>query len=488
MTIRRLLGLTAIYGMGDVLLFGISYVAIIPILARSLSPEEYGIVAALASVGLLLLYLFQMGLPSAAFRYYFLYESPEERKGYLGSIWLVSLLSTLVLALAILGGGEGLWNRAIRNAPFSTYAKYVVWGAFFQVIIAFKSILLRAQERPKLFVLIDVSQFLTFLFLVYYFVAVLDQGVIGQVRAAFLTYAVFGTLSAGILCANVRLRLNRRHLPETARFAGPVLAGYLVSFFASRANVLIVQHYVAGAAVGFFALGQQLGNLIQMGFASFEKAWQPYFYSRQPAEAKDLLPRILLLASPVAMGAALALGLFAPELVRALAREPYEDAWMVAAIVAVGAMFIALSSIVNGGIYYAKRSGVSTLVSTIGAAVNMIACVLLARAWGAVGAAGAAVLSGGVTLVLMAVAMDRLFGASVNYARIANDLLVGFAVLAGGHLLLAHGSWTGSARLAVQAGALLVFSSFACLGRIQGQAGKTGILRHLYEALVAFRR
>jgi len=436
MTLRRLIGSVAVYSVGDFVLFGLSYLILIPVLTRYLSPDEYGVVATMTALSVLLLWVLQLGLPSAALRYYFLHESRQDRQAYFSTMWLFGLAISAMMAAGILTIGEPFWNLLIRNAPFEVYAGYVVWGAFFQVVFVFTSTLLRAQERPLLFVSLAVARFGCLVVLVVYHVTVWHLGAVGQVRAAFLTYAIFGVICTLILLRNLRLQFRVQYIGESLRFAIPILVGYLVGFFVDRGNVLILQYLTVGSAVGVFALGQQLSNLIVMASGSFEKAWQPFFYGQSLGNARVMLVRLSSMAVPAFMSLVLMLGLFAPEIIRVLSSAAYADAWIVLMISGMGAAFSAMSSILNLGIYYAKRSGFSTRITIIGAVVNVALNLILIPHWGIVGASLASVSSSIAILFLTNYGMHKFLSAPLDYIRLLSATALGIASLVLGSLFL----------------------------------------------------
>jgi O-antigen/teichoic acid export membrane protein len=426
--LRTLIKSTFVYGIGDVLLFGISYLVMIPMLTRYLSPEEYGVVATLNTLSVFLVAVLQLGLPSAAFRFWYLQPTRERQRSYLASIWLVAIAFTAVLAVALLTFARPIWDQFIARAAFNEYAPYIVWGAFFQVVIAFKSILLRALDRPRLYITVDICQFVTMLALVAYQVIVLHRGVMGQVQGVFLTLMIFAIISTIIVMTQCRLHFNREGILRTFQFAWPVVVGGLVSLIATRSTILITQCYVAGAAVGLFALGSQIGSLVQLAAASLEKAWQPYLYGRDPGEARHSLRGLLDLSAPIYTLVAMVLALFAPEVIGLLASRDYSSAWIIADIAAFGALCVALSSIVNGGLYYATRSGLSLVVTAIAAAANLLLCWVLIPRFGIVGAAMATAVAGAVSLTFMLVAVRGVFDSGINHKRVFGVVLFGLGL------------------------------------------------------------
>lgn len=455
--LSRLITSFAAYSLGDFMLFGLSYVVLIPVLTSHLSPEDYGIVATLTATSIMLVSIMQFGLPSTAMRYFFLYEEGHPRRSYFGTIWLLSLGVSGAMAFAAVGFGRPLWDSFIRNASFKTYAGYVIFGAFFQVVIVFRSVLLRAMERPRLYVALDVAQFLCVTVFVVYQVVILKQGALGQVRGSFYGYAVFSVISAWFLARHVRFRPQRQHIRTCLAFAFPIFLTYVIGFFVSRVNVLILQYFVVGGAVGIFALGQQLSNLIYMLSGAFDKAWQPFLYSSDPEKARQISALYIVFATPVYMTLALSMGLYAPEIIRLISPQSYQSAWSVVAISVFGMAFVALSSGSNGAIYYAKRSNVTAWITAFAALVNIGLNFLTIPKWGLVGAVWTSLFVGIVILVLSFWAMQRFFPTPLPYRRVIGTIGLGI-------VFLAAGSWFFNIHPLVSSPAAMVAKAAFLLG------------------------
>ncbi len=431
---RSMLKGAFVYGIGDVLLFGISYLLMIPMLTRYLTLEEYGVVATLSTFSVFLLAFFQLGLPSAGFRYWFLQTTPDRQKSYMTSIMLVGIVASGALASILLWFGRPIWEAAVTRAPFEQYAPYIVIGSALQVVIAFKSVLLRALNRPKLFISLDVCQFLFMLGSVAYQVMYLKRGVIGQVQGVFATQVLFACISLIVIVSICGVRISPDGLKQSFRFAWPVMASSVVTLFATRSTILFTQHFVAGAAVGLFALGAQIGSLVQMAAVSLEKAWQPFLYSRDPESARESLTRLLGIAAPAYTLVALALAVFSPQLIAVLAERQYDGAGPVAVIALFGALCVALSSIANGGLYYTTKSGISMLVTIASAITNIVLCWYLIPRYGIIGAAVATAIAGLVSLTLMLSALRAFFVIQLPYHRLFGTVGIGLII-----------SWIGSA-------------------------------------------
>jgi len=427
--LRRLISGFATYGLGDFVLFGLSYFVLIPTLTHQLVPEEYGIVSSLNAINIMLVSIMQFGLPSTVMRYFFLHPEGDERRNYFCSMWLFALLLSGLLSISFLMFGRSLWDSVIRIASFDTYAKYIVWSAFFQIPLLFSSVLLRAREKPRLYIALSIAQFACLTLLVVYHVAALKQGALGQVRGVFYTNAIFAVISTAVVLPYMRFQPKWRYVRGSVSYALPIFLSYLIGFFVKRANVLILQYFVVGSAVGIYGLGMQFSNLILMLSAAFEKVFQPFLYSLAPERASRVLSQYLRISVPFYMLTALGMGLFAPEILKMLSAQNYAEAWIVIAITGVGTAFVSISSAPASAIYYVRRSGAIAWVTAATAVVNVVLSFFVLPYWGMVGALWINLIVGAATLVLNLWFMQRYLPTQLNYYNMLSAIGLGIALL-----------------------------------------------------------
>ncbi len=223
----------------------------------------------------------------------------------------------------------------------------------------------------------------------------------------------------------------------------------VVALIATRSTILITQHFVTGAAVGLFALGSQIGSLVQMAAASLEKAWQPFLYSRDPDSARRSLRGLLSVAASAYTLIALILALFAPEIVAVLSTSEYAGAAVIACICLFGALCFALSSIANGGLYYTTKSGLSMIITVVAGGANVLLCWMLIPRFGVIGAAVSTALAGLVSLTLVFAAVSVTFRLQSARIRVFIPILLGLVL-----------SWVGLV-LSPYAGQPFAFPSLA---------------------------
>ena len=152
-------------------------VILLPVYTAYLTPAEYGIMTTVqAFVGVLQLIMI-LSLHGAVTRlYYDFIDKNEERKKYIGSIFLFILLFAGLLSISLLLLKPILSNLLFHNIPSEPFFLYMVLLSFLTGIIWMPLALLRVQERAWNFFIISLLKSLFILILSLYMVIGLEWG------------------------------------------------------------------------------------------------------------------------------------------------------------------------------------------------------------------------------------------------------------------------------------------------------------------------
>lgn len=150
--IKKLAGQTAVYGLSTIIGRVLNYL-LVPIYTRVLDESAYGTVVEWYSYIALFLVVLTYGLETAFFRYS---QDSTDKKRVFGTS-LTSIVSTSLLFLVIVF----MFINPISSAlQYSLHAEYVVYFAlilFFDAINTIPFANLRAENKPKKFVIIKLT-------------------------------------------------------------------------------------------------------------------------------------------------------------------------------------------------------------------------------------------------------------------------------------------------------------------------------------------
>jgi O-antigen/teichoic acid export membrane protein len=146
-----------VYAAGLVLRRGLSIVTL-PVLARTLTQADFGIVALLGTVRDLLTVVLELGVPNAAARFFYDCGSAEERRRLFGTLTILVMGAAIAGAGLALAVGPVLWPRAVPGVPFHPYVSLTVATVFFMMASVVPRSIFRVTGRVPLFMTLSVAQ------------------------------------------------------------------------------------------------------------------------------------------------------------------------------------------------------------------------------------------------------------------------------------------------------------------------------------------
>jgi O-antigen/teichoic acid export membrane protein len=421
---RRLTRDSIVYGIGTFSGKAVGLI-LLPVLARSLSRTDYGVLDVLWSLGAGIAGILVLGLDGAAVRLFF-DERIRDRAGLLGT-WRAILAGTAAfsgvgLLLAAPAIGDAVLGSRADLGP--VYAMALIVPA--SLVSSFVTTVLRATGRPTAFAVVSVLTFLV------YGVGVIGLAATGRatVASTMTTWAVslIVASAAGLVALRANAfgsvsRENAAHLLRYGLPLAPVLAVTLANDFVQRAILFAA---AGPAEVAQLTVALRFASVLALGVTAFQLAWQPRIFAMGTSELALRrigldCRRFLALAS----GGAIVLASAMPIAVPIVAGEPYRDAlptvgWCVAAALVGAAYAMAIS-----GSLIAQRPADVTRSTALGIAVAVVANLVLAPRFGSVGTGAALVAGQAVATGLAIVASGRAQPFPGPWSRSAISVAVG---------------------------------------------------------------
>lgn len=323
---RPLVSDTIVYGLGIAVsrFFGI---IVTPLLTWVFAPNEFGVIDTIVVTTALLPPLLSLNLESALLRYYHEAQPGRERRR------LISTVIGTVLLLSFLAGGICLltfqWIGRIlfQSSTYNLVIITAVMGTILQLLGAMFLWLLRLERRRRAFLGVAFITVASNLAMIVLFVVVMRIGVIGFFLALLISALAQCVVASWILRHEFELSLSFETLIRCLRFSIPIMPGMWISslmLFLSRFTLL---SYSNLTQVGLFGVAYKIATLVLFIFMPFQMAWQPFSMAVMRLDnAKTIyanVARYVFLALSLIMFATV---LFAPEIVRVVAGQPYQDA------------------------------------------------------------------------------------------------------------------------------------------------------------------
>jgi O-antigen/teichoic acid export membrane protein len=425
--VRKLVGASAIYGLGSVLTRGLNFL-LLPLYTRYLGPAEYGTVALAVSCTVILGMVYPLGLHSAITRAHYSTPDPEERKDRAGMLWAAMVLAAAGMALVLDRVGAGLAAILLPKVPFDPYLRLTIWTAFLGMLGLAPLVLLQVRQRAVAYVALSLAGALTTALLIVKLV----------VRTRRAEGYLWGALGGAALMAIPYVLITLRHvrpvwrrgvlLPALA-YSLPLVPHAVAGWVLEMSDRAILTRFVPLAEVGVYAFGYQLGAAMGLLTSAFNAAWVPFLFGALQAEGEAANPRLARLVTYYAwllLFAGLGWALLAKHAIPLLGGPSFHEASRVTPWVIGGYVCSGLYLIPTNLLFWRSRTGVIPLVTLVAGTVNVGLNLLLVPRYGAVAAAWATLSGYGALLLLTWWSAQRVYRFPYEYRRLG--LMTGLAL------------------------------------------------------------
>jgi len=354
---------------------------LIPIYTSYLSVEEFGIYGFLIVINLVFYMLISGNLVNLLSREFY----KSQKKYY----YIYSIIFYFVLVFSFLGCvvylfGEKMLNFFEINVNV-WYLYLILFIAFFRNVIDLYLSILRfrflAVEYLKFSVLIS---FLTALFSYVFLIKYKVIGIFEGILIGYFFIVLF------IVVRNFRfLKFNGRFLKEVIKFSFSYMPTTLSWRVITLSDRFFITKMVGVNALGLYTLSYQLSSVFNLFTTSINQAFSPFFM-KSLQEKRDIKRVVFFLI--VGMGAILFVGYFILEFVIGFLKKDYYFAidyikWFLGIV-----FFSFLHSIFSKYMIFHKKEKIISIITTIGAVLNIGLNIVLIKLYGGIGAVVATLL------------------------------------------------------------------------------------------------
>lgn len=383
-----------LYGSGTYLASNILNAAVplalMPILTRYLTTEQYGEVAMFQTLLSVLVAVTGLSVTGAAGRKYYDADlSNMELKFFIGSCFQVFLASgALVLVLLAIFQGYlsqliGLQSQWIWAACFAAATTFITQMRMGQWLVS---------KNARNYGAMQVAQAITNAFLSLILVVVFRQAASGRIWAQVITALVFACVALMSLHKDHLLGFawRPRYLEEALGFGVPLIPHTVGLLVLNMFDRFMISGQLGLAEVGIYMVAVQLASAMGLVFDAINKAYVPWLFERLKRDQADEKQQIVRLTYGYFVIALLVAGivfLVGPTAVKLIAGDRYAAAGDAIGWLALGQAFLGMYLMVTNYIFYSKKTGLLALVSISSGLLNVALLSFLINRWGLVGAA-----------------------------------------------------------------------------------------------------
>lgn len=414
----RLLGQLGAYGLGSLLQRGLAFL-VLPWVTRILGPEAFGEAVLASSVGILLSYLYSLGLNNAVVRTYHDEPAKAPRTRWAALQRTQAAVAVAIAVIFLLTGP--LWSRLVGTIGWSTPLKIAVVAGVAIAIQTTAQGVLRAQMRARMFVAVS-----------------LIQGVLGGISvivlsdrfgaAGYMGGLLIGATSAAV--AGVIMTWKKPLWDRTAIVAGVTLGLPFVVHRSSLwilalADRVIIETNLGLAAVGRFQVVYVVATAFALVIDAAQSAWAPQIYSSAKPLGETGVEDVADHSTRLATYATVVVAGLAPLGVAIVAPATYGYLPVVVGVVAGVSIMSATHAVSMAVLLDRKRTLVISIASGSAAIANIILNLWLVPRYELVGAAVATWVAYTIQASIGLLAARRESGLSLHAVRVISFWSVG---------------------------------------------------------------
>lgn len=363
-------------------------VLLLPLYTRLLTPEEYGVQDILVQFAIFLTFLINIELYNGVGRHIYDRDDLKGKQRLVSTgLWLTVLMGIIVIALI------SVFHDAVYNMFFTdpgnmaAFYLAIIWAPISAVYTYFL-VLLKFEQKPKLYFTLVNIQLLIRISSSVLFVAGLRMGVKGVILGH-----IVGETSAVIMFSFVLRRYIRPviHIPDLRdilKFSLPLVPAVLIVSFQKPLVRYLVANYLTIEDMGFYTVASQVASVLTFVQYGLKMSWQPHLYELILKDGYEKeVKRIYNLFQGILSLVTIALMLNGRLILKVLTTPSYYSAASLIGFIAINYMLEITRMISGCGPIVAKKTMYNVYYEITASVAVVVGFVLLHRSIGIIGLA-----------------------------------------------------------------------------------------------------
>lgn len=428
---------TAIYGVSTIVGRFLNFL-LVPFYTNVLATSQYGVVATVYSYIAFMNIVYMYGMESAYFKYASTREIGNDKEIFSTPLISVVLTSLLFSGLIFF---NNVWLAPIVEVPLH-YADTIKYSALMLLLDSTAVIpfaVLRLERKVKTFAAIKVINIVVNVAANIILLLIFHMGVEGIFISGVIASATSVLLLLPTIVRKFGIRFRKDLYKALLRFGLPYVPAGLAAMMVQVIDRPILLALTNESTVGIYQANYRLGIFMMLIVSMFDYAWRPFFltHATEP-NAKQMYSKILTYFVFFSSIIVMLVSLYVDDLVklrvfhRFIINPAYWSGLGIVPIILLAYLFNGMYVNFMAGIYIEKKTSHLPYITGIGAAINVVANLLLIPKYGMLGAAWATLFAyAGMALGLYIVS-HRFYPVQYELGRL---LKIGIALVV---VVLAH--------------------------------------------------
>lgn len=390
----RTIGNAGIYALGNILRYLTSFI-MLPVYTRHLTPADYGVLELLTMVIDLAGIILGMRLGEAIYRYYNEGRTAPEKNAVMSTALLLAVVVTGTGATFLYNFAPAISHVTFGSGEHSRHVQMFSLILLLQSLAEMPLLLIRAQQRPWLFVAFSLLKLMLQVSFNIYFVVYRGLGIDGVIYSGILTSAIYTPLLIVYALYHTGFRPNAALARSLVAFSLPLALADVGAFYLTFGDRYFLRVFSSLSEIGTYALAYKFGFLLlYFTWGPFQSAWDAHKYTVHGlAEARQVYRRNFLIISFLMIFLGLCMSVFISDLLRLMSAPAFWSAANIVPVIVVAYIVQGWTFYSNFGVLITGKTSQIAYGSLVAALVITIGYFSLIPAFGAMGAACATLIA-----------------------------------------------------------------------------------------------
>lgn len=391
---------TLVYGVGVVASKLVSFI-MLPIYTRYLTTADYGVLELLSTTIDVIGMLAGIGLAAGVFKHYAEAETDGERRELISTVTIGTTALSFIVAVVGIAVSPVLTRLLFGPSVTPQYFQIFFLIYFFQNIGNLALILVQAEERSRLFVVLSVVKLLVTLALAIWLVVELRLGILGVLLSSLIATASMSVGLAIYIVRRVGFRFSAKRFTSLANFGAPIALWTIGSFILTFSDRYFLNHYAGPSAVGIYSLAYKFSFLLSaFAVAPFSQIWEPRrFAIARQSDAQEIYRRMFLYLNLALFAGSALIILFIRDLLSIMVDPAFLPAYRLVPLLLVTTIIQQWTGYCNFGLFLKNATRLYAWSAVIGVIAALILNTALIPRYGMFGAAWATVAAYSIRFV-----------------------------------------------------------------------------------------
>ena len=343
---------TVAYATGSIV-GGITRAVLLPIVARRLAPEEFGVYSLLLAATNLMHLLFEPGLVQGMIKFHHQTPDPVERHRIRSVLFVGMPLLDLMIAVPILLG-RGLLSRALFGTPehgnlVAIAALIAFFAAQFQLFLGH----LRADDRSRQFAILMATRGAISLAATFLLVVAMGGGLIQFLLGNLMGPATVALVATPRFLIRDGLDLTgaRERMRKLLRFGLPLLPAGLGLWTLTYMDAYLLRILSGLDSVGIYNFGSEICIPVALMMGAITLAWPSFAFARaRDADGPQVIARVFRHLFIALVGGSLAIALLRREILAIVGSPTFHDSLPLVPLLALSTCLYGASTVFGIGL------------------------------------------------------------------------------------------------------------------------------------------